>query len=306
MLLVTADVFSGRPNPAWIITDGREIRTTLREITQDRNVIGEAAPPAAGLGFRGVIVEPLSDDLAQDFEVPASMYIALGAGRVSARSAEIAERLIGLIPSAEAAAEAGPEALQLDESLQSFLLEQLELSSRMTAVDGVEALAEEAAAELAAVVCYYDLTAYNPGFWNNNTYVRTHNNCYNYASNKRTNTFAQPGLGCGKMYTAITCEEVMRAALCDGLHRRYDCFPSSEYPRHLVAMAVIPHPNPLYRDYHWYRKHSGGFWAHKPGRTSARDTDNSGHRIEDPIRCDRGSYTQFCGYFYTCRSQKIK
>ena len=33
---------------------------------------------------------------------------------------------------------------------------------------------------------------YNPQFWNNSSSVRI-NNCYNYASNSRTNTFAQPG-----------------------------------------------------------------------------------------------------------------
>jgi hypothetical protein len=129
-------------------------------------------------------------------------------------------------------------------------------------------------------------------------------NCYNYASNKRTDTFAQPGRGCGNIYKAITCAEMMRASLCDGLHRRLDCFPDSEKPRYLVALVVAPGPG--FIDFHWYRKQKEGFWGHKPGGTAARNTDNSGRVITNPETCDRGPYTQFCGYFYTCRSQRIR
>jgi hypothetical protein len=35
-------------------------------------------------------------------------------------------------------------------------------------------------------------TAYNPGFWNTPA-VQPKNNCYNYAMNWRSDTFAQPG-----------------------------------------------------------------------------------------------------------------
>jgi hypothetical protein len=51
---------------------------------------------------------------------------------------------------------------------------------------------------------------------------------------------------------------------------------------------------------------SGTFWSHKPGGTAARNTDNSGRVITNPETCNRGPYTQFCGYFYTCRSQLIR
>lgn len=302
MLQVTADIFSGRPNPAWVVTDEKEVQAVLREIALSRELITDAPPAEAGLGFRGVIVEPLSDDLAHDFEVAASVYIPIGAGGVSGRGAEIVDRLLGLIPQAGKPLDAGPEGLPLDESLQLFLKQQLELSTRVMTMDAAKpAAAPGVPKELIDAVCYYDLTPYNPGFWNNNAYICSHNNCYNYASNKRTDTFAQPGRGCGHIYTAITCAEVTRAALCDGLHRRYDCFPDSEYPRHLVALVIWPG-----QDFHWYRKQKEGFWAHKPGSTAVRNVDNSGHVISDPAICDRGNYTQFCGYFYTCKSQKIK
>jgi hypothetical protein len=142
-------------------------------------------------------------------------------------------------------------------------------------------------------------SAFNPGFWNDPSVIGR-NNCYNYASNWRTNTFAQPGRGAGQMYNALSCPEVTRAALADGCHRRFNCFPDSEAPRRLVALVVAPG-----YDYHWYRIHTAaeGFWGHKPGGTATRNTDNSGRLITNPEFCDRGPYTQFCGYFYTCKSQ---
>lgn len=311
MLKVTADMFSGRPNPSWVVTDEQEVRTVLRELTQNRDALVTAPAASAGLGFRGLFVEPISDDIAQEYQVPATIYVASSADTTGAPSSAIAERLINLLSRSEPAAAATADALPLEEPLQQFLLQQLQATSRISVPDietvppgGTDEPAPptEAAAD-AAAICYYDLVPYNPGFWNNNPTILHNNNCYNYASNKRTDTYAQPGRGCGRIYTAITCAEVSRGALCDGLHRRYDCFPSTEYPRYLVALVVAPGPG--FVDYHWYRKMREGFWGHKPGGTAARNVDNSNNVIWDPMNCNRGPYTIFCGYFYTRKTQKI-
>ena len=98
----------------------------------------------------------------------------------------------------------------------------------------------------------------------------------------------------------MACGDVSGGAISDGLKRRCDCLPQSEYPRRLVALVVDPG-----YDYHWYRKQRSGFWGHKPGGTAARSTDNSGVLITDPETCDRGGYTDFCGYFYAGRSVVI-
>jgi hypothetical protein len=102
------------------------------------------------------------------------------------------------------------------------------------------------------------------------------------------------------MYTALTCPAVTAAALSDGLHQHGNCFPDSEKPRWFMALVMAPN-----YDYHWYRKSTEGFWGHKPGGTVARNVDNSGHIVTDPRTADRGIYTQFCGFFYACRSQLI-
>ena len=305
MLLITPDVYSGRPNPATVIADEAEARATLRELQRDRALLTDGPGQDAGLGLRGFTVEVLDDELGTDVSPSGRLYLPAGAATADGRASELAERLIALMARGEPAGVADGAA-PVDAALQQFLREQLERSGRTTGDDASRPAAPTPAdgdAGTGDVVCQIELGAFNPGFWNNDANVRSRNNCYNYASNKRTNTFAQPGRGCGHMYTAITCPEVTRAALCDGLHRRFDCFPVAQKPRYLVAMVVAPGPG--FVDYHWYRKQKEGFWGHKPGGTAARNVDNSNRVIIDPVTCNRGPYTQFCGFFYTCASQRI-
>ncbi len=58
---------------------------------------------------------------------------------------------------------------------------------------------------------------YNPEKWNDQGEVQYNNNCYNYANDEITGTFAQPGKWCGDMYASLTCSEVLNGAVCDGL-----------------------------------------------------------------------------------------
>jgi len=260
------------------------------------------------LGFRGVFVDVMSDDVAQNLGVPSSLYIAADGGTRRQEAAALIDRLIGLMAPAPAhtATTEGvdPVGLELGTQLQEFLRGQLQGGERVSVSDRAEPALEVTPEEATSVSCTYEMSPYNPGFWNNDPNIRSRNNCYNYASNKRTDTFAQPGRGAGSMYKTITCAEVTRAALADGLRRRYSCFPDSERPRYLVALVIAPGPG--FVDFHWYRKMKEGFWAHKPGGTVVRNVDNSGRLISDPATCNRGPYTQFCGYFYTCLHQKIR
>jgi hypothetical protein len=299
MLRITADVYSGQPNPAAEIFDEGEARALLGQLQRESALLADTATADSGLGFRGFRIEPLGDEIATDYEIPSTgLYLparTLGGG---GRGAEIGERLLALMAGEQAMAAEGT--VPLDSALRDYVVEELRKPPSASAEDrSVTASTEESV----AVTCTIELGAFNPGFWNAPN-VQPYNNCYNYASNWRTNSFAQPGKGCGHQYTAITCPEVTRAALCDGVHRRFDCFPDTEKPRYLVALVVAPGPG--FRDYHWYRKQSGGFWGHKPGGTAARNTDNSGALITNPETANRGPYTQFCGYFYTCNSQRIR
>jgi hypothetical protein len=307
MLRVTSDIFSGRPNPSWVIEDEGQSREYLRKSLALRGSRATTeSSESSPLGFRGLVLEPINDELARDFNLSTDLWIPSTLAAES-EGRDLLETLILSMSQSTPTpmtAEVMEATGESSENLQQFLLDLMPSGSRQTLRESGESgeSGEIPALEaLPTATCYYEVAAYNPSYWNNNPTIRSRNNCYNYASNKRTDTFAQPGKGCGRMYTALTCAEVTRAALCDRLHRRCDCFPDSEKPRYLVALVIWPN-----RDFHWYRLNKEGFWSHKPGSTAVRNVDNSGKIIKDPATCDRGSYTQFCGYFYTCKSQLIQ
>ena len=144
-----------------------------------------------------------------------------------------------------------------------------------------------------AASCVIANTPYNPGFWNNDTYTRENNNCYNYAMNYRSNTFAQPGRKSGHEAThPPSCAKTSTAANWDGV--KAICSGSNKN----VALVIWPN-----YDYHWYRRHSEGFWGHKPGQTAARNYDSNNNVINGttltPANCARGGYTIFCGYYFS-------
>jgi len=171
---------------------------------------------------------------------------------------------------------------------------------------------------VAAEASAYEVPEYNPNYWNQ-TVVQRNNNCYNYAMNKRTDTFAQPGRayeggiaplrprsGPGGNPFEI-CDYVAWYALMDGslgegfLFNEADdpgvCAAGPGYTK--VALVVAPEFSDATGDYHWYRRDTNGFWSHKPGSTAARNTDDGGRLITSPETASRGKYELFCGYYCT-------
>jgi hypothetical protein len=143
---------------------------------------------------------------------------------------------------------------------------------------------------------------YEPAAWNDSDGIQYSNNCYNYACDLRTDTFAQPGRATGNQYQAIDCQEVGQAAQSDGLvpvgcDRGCGCRECC----HQVALVIAP--GPAFQDFHWYRRGPDGYWSHKPGGTEATNLDNSGNIITDPRTADRGPYTIFCGCYCVCKSR---
>lgn len=286
-MIVTLEIFSGRPNPTWTLAEDDQRR--LFDRVQGRS-LAPAEVPETLLGFRGLVVQPGEGDVV---EIPQSFRIA------------------GIGPVIETERTKGARALSVDESNDAaqFLLQ----SARTVIPDDLQQLVvderKRQAAELLptgppipdppdpAPPCQVVANAYNPSAWNSAPTVYM-NNCYNYGMNKQTNTFAQPGRAHGKMYTALTCADVGTAASQDG------CTTTCKAASHRVALVVWPG-----WDFHWYRKHSNGFWAHKPGSTPARNTDNSNRVINGtsltPANCDRGPYSAFCGYRYAPKTMVI-
>lgn len=137
--------------------------------------------------------------------------------------------------------------------------------------------------------------AFTPSYWNVGGSRQYNNNCYNYANNKATNTFAQPGRASVGTAGSMTCAAVRAAAIGDGLE------PISDYPSWPLdfkkGVALVTGYVGSTPDYHWYRLDSNGTWSHKPGGGTARNTDESGNTITDPRTANRGGYANFCGFF---------
>lgn len=127
------------------------------------------------------------------------------------------------------------------------------------------------------------------------------NNCYNYANDFATNTFAQPGRGSGQKWKKNTCEEMRAAATRDGLVWHGTVLPTGEPDTgHFVALLIWPNTN-----FHWIRFDSdpAGFWSHKPGGTAVRNVDDNHKKITDPSKSDFSPWTQFCGYMQSIPSK---
>lgn len=301
---ITLDVFSGRPNPTWSLPDDEAKQ--LIERTAGRALAAADGGPA-GLGFRGFLVSAVADDVAERAGLPQSFRLAsLPAEKLLAADG-FAERALSTDEAAEtclwllrtARAEVSDEVLK---HVAEAIGEQRSAFRAPTVAEVAEAgpdpdAGETAPASAVAAACLIANTAYNPAFWNTST-VQPYNNCYNYAMNYRSNTFAQPGRISGHPNSVMQCTNVATAANWDG------CTAFCSGSNKNVALVVWPGV-----DYHWYRYHSNGFWGHKPGNTAARNTDNSGRVIGgalNPFNCNRGPYTNFCGYRYSPTGMQVR
>jgi hypothetical protein len=306
MLEIEVDVFSGSRNPSWVIND-ETAQDVLREIVRSRGAVTDINKGFQGLGYRGFIIKFPSSDLARKYGLPQAFRVTGSASLNESRAGEIVERWRRGGRKSVEKWSGGSSVIRGEKALEgSSLFQDNDIRVEGSSVSQGDSLVQGLTSEHAVIptaTCYYDTTPYNPDFWNKPD-VQPKNNCYNYATNRRTDTFAQPGEGSGSIYSAINCDQVAKAALRDGAHKRYDCFPSSEYPRYLIALVIAP--KSPFIDFHWYRLQKEGFWGHKPGSTAARNIDNKGKVIKDPENCDRGPYTIFCGYFYTAKSMNVK
>lgn len=276
--LVTLDVFSGRENPTWVIPDSEANNVKARMRDTEKGIA--SARPSDILGYRGIRISPIE------------------------RQDGAKERLLESVGEDD-----GSVYISGVPELEDYLL--------ATGGDLVEGVVSRHVKDIlaqpdlrnsspqAAVSCppcnAADAPAYNPAYWNTPA-RQPYNNCYNYANNQATNTFAQPGRATGRPITGLSCAGVQPSAQSDGL------IPTAGFSAPLAAgkgwyVALVIWPGV---DYHWYRQDSVGCWSHKPGQTAARDTDNAGNRITDPRTCNRGGYTDFCTYMNTGNWARIR
>lgn len=277
---VTIDVFSGRPNPS-IELDDRESAEALDRLMPVRRLEEEepGVPSEPTLGYRGLVVEQIGDRRA---ELPEVFRVAggdvFGRGLAHRASDETVENyLIG--------ADGPLRRAGMDQAVLERLPEEAERFRDIRRTWPIEF----PPIPFCPPRCRCG-PLYEPNWWNVPS-RQPFNNCYNYATNYRTDTFAQPGRAAGAMYTSLSCGSVGPAAVADQLIDTPDADNECPCVGHLVALVIWPGV-----DFHWYRKGRNGWWSHKPGATPVTDVDNSGHSIFDPRNANRGPYTDFCTF----------
>lgn len=291
---VTLDIFSGRPNPELELTaaEAKEFFKTLSPTGAMRK-IGEKTPEQpAHLGFRGVQVEQLK---TVSKELPSQFYVSHETLYSDDKAAALKdtgtmERIQQFVTGRGKITTNGGNARDIIKIYKDAVAASIPIRERLVDIGPI-------------VVGPVLLTCncgpvYEPDWWNNNASIKANNNCYNYACNYRTDTFAQPGKATGNQYTSLSgCtvgagqKSAKDGAVSDCLIDTPAANNKCPDAGHLVALVIWPGV-----DFHWYRKGVNTRWSHKPGGTSVTNLDNSGVIITDPRTANRGNYTQFCTF----------
>lgn len=311
MLEIELDIFSGMPNPTWLLSKRQE--GTLYELLRAQpNQISAATAMGTrlGLGYRGLIVRRIKTDegpwdravsarrvpFPDEFRVgikatkgdSAADWLVKTAKRQGVRLVdevqEVVSRGVVLVPATR-----GPSAPPFAK-IDRGRVERADIAVDTPLKPGTEPHETWWA-------CGSNWFNANASFFNEPAHV-TRNNCYCFASNHRPDIRgARPGQRGGRPARSLTCGSCIDGLRADGWND--GCQPNG------LTIAMVIWPN---NDYHFYRLVTGGpywCWGHKPGGTPAKYTDDCGHTIFQyngrgyaPNNICRGNYTNFCGYFY--------
>lgn len=310
MLEVELDIFSGMPNPTWVLSKRQE-STLFERLRAEPDQISPvtAMNMRLGLGYRGLIVRRIkTDDGAWDKAMAARRVPLPDEFRIGIKTTKKQSAADWLVKTASS------QGAQLADDVQDVVSRGVALAPATRGprepTDRIDRRRVEAAEVSADVpykpgaeihetwwACGSNYFNPNASFFNDPAHVGR-NNCYCFASNHRADVrYALPGRRGGHPATSITCGGVIAGLRADGWQD--GCQPNG------LTIAMVIWPN---RDYHFYRLVTGGpfwWWGHKPGGTPAKYTDDCGHAIYQfqgkgyaPNNICRGGYTDFCGYFY--------
>lgn len=262
-IIIELHIFSGVENPKWV--PGVEQEKAILAALDTPMVHSQEEVPfdVLGLGYRGFELTINEED--------KSRTVRVFAGRVYVD--DLRETFI-------------------NSKLEDILLETFTQYRDKEFITGIKEDIDSAGERLAIALTYNKGPVFDPAKWNSNGHIKKNNNCYNYASDRITNTFAQPGRGGGAIFKGLYCSNVQRGVRTDGWG--FSVKKDDERAYDFVRLVVWEQ-----NDFHWYRLDSNGLWSHKPGSTNAINTDNAGKLISDPKTCNRGRYKTLCNLWHS-------
>jgi len=280
---ITCDIFSGKRNPSWELSVGDAIKLE-KLLEKNRSIYFGALPfNFVRLGYKGFILHSQREaKLPKVMRVfdgildTASVYMP---GHIDHNS-EVESFLCGTANSALTP----DEKKYIYQEIKKNLDNENGKNGRLARLTEAQNIYQDMALE------------YDPDYWNGEDHI-SGNNCYNYATDKRTNSFAIPGDGRGRPYREpATCHSVKDGVIRDGL-RPIEDYHSTYMPKKGYVIALYVRDREQREDFHFYRRDKGGSWSHKPGSSPATNLDNDNKVIHNPELCDRGEYNSLCGYF---------
>ena len=230
---MTLVIFSGVPDPVWWVHSRHESFEKITEHlhrarTTTKTYRHEHMPPI--LGYRGFLVHPPQAKKAELF--------------VGQETKELQKLLLGSMPKDLIPDALRQKILHAIESTSmphpASVAHQAQTPSRQKVLQA-PSIGEKAVERIPHYAPQLNLPR-----WNTYDLIRSNNNCYDYANDKITNSFAQPGTASGHPYPRpITPEGVLTAAQSDGLVKldvppSAPCPEAPEQPNCLVALLVAP------------------------------------------------------------------
>lgn len=293
---LTLSMFSGRPDPYMILDD-----TTARDLFKKLSIgalrkVTEKTPPFPSvLGYRGLTIEQEGKKLNAD--MPQLLHYAHDMVYAEGKAARAEPGLESFLFDNFRKLREVKDLPDLRRTVDMQIKQYLDKRKLYTEnyFKNIELFRDDVIILRPVCQCapVADLAAWNTD-WN----ITSRNNCYNYATNYRSDTYGQPGQAAGQKWTNLSgCNvpapgiSAKMGAIADGLIDKPLQDNKCISPSNLVALVNYPN-----HDYHWYRKGSNGRWSHKMGGSPATVLDNSGNPITDPRTADRGDYTGFCTF----------
>src|SRR4051812_19251732 len=99
MLRIEVDLFSGRPNPVWLITNEQEATELLNAAaSKEEQLIADPGHGYNGLGFREILVQTLADEGSRIRGLPSTFAIGSTAAGDFQASVELAIKIVENMP----------------------------------------------------------------------------------------------------------------------------------------------------------------------------------------------------------------